>query len=140
LQSSSSKVATRTAKCCCGALKVRVTGSPRGVYACSCLECQKASGSAFTYIAVFPVSETAIEGEYRSWRRSGDFGRWVESSFCPVCGAPVFGRSEAVPDVIQVSAGCFADPEFERPSMLYWGARKHDWLSLPTETEILDRQ
>jgi hypothetical protein len=94
----------------------------------------------FTYLAVFPAHSTSIEGQYRSWRRGSDSGRWIESSFCPVCGSPVFGRAESAPGFIQVSVGCFADPSFATPLTLYWSSRKHHWLSLPAETEALNEQ
>lgn len=41
----------RTASCACGGLKVTVSGAPARVYACACLECQRATGSGFAYRA-----------------------------------------------------------------------------------------
>ena len=131
----------RTAACSCGSLKVTVEGPPADVYACSCLECQRASGSAFTYAAVFRDSAVrSIEGEYRSWRRISEPGRWVESSFCPVCGSPVMGRVEAMPGILLVSVGSFADPAFAIPAKLYWSSMRHHWLSLPPEVEAVAEQ
>lgn len=131
----------RTAACGCGALQVTVTGAPLQVHACSCLECQRESGSAFTYKAFFPESAIAsIEGEHRSWRRSGSSGNWVEWSFCPTCGIRVFGRVEAWPDVVGISVGCFADPAFEPPAKLYWSSRRHHWLRLREDVAAIDTQ
>lgn len=131
----------RTASCSCGSLKVTVSGPPVEVYACSCLECQLASGSVFTYAAVFrDAAVMSIEGEYRSWRRGSDSGRWVESSFCPTCGSPVMGRTEATPGFLQVSAGSFADPSFASPVKLYWASMRHHWLPFPPEVETIERQ
>lgn len=116
-------------------------GPPEEVYACSCLECQRASGSVFTYAAVFrDTAVVSVEGEHRSWRRGSDSGRWVESTFCPVCGSPVLGRTEAVPGFVQVSAGSFADPDFAKPARVYWSSMRHRWLSFPPEVEVIDRQ
>ena len=44
----------RIAQCGCGALTATVTGDPVTVYGCSCVDCQRKSGSAFSYAAVFP--------------------------------------------------------------------------------------
>jgi hypothetical protein len=133
------EVVSRTAACACGALKVTVSGAPTWVHACSCLECQRRSGSAFSYSAFFPESATSIEGEYRSWRRAS-FGGWHESSFCLTCGSWVFSRLEVLPNIVGISAGCFADPAFERPAKFYWSSQRHHWLSLPKEIEAIDSQ
>ena len=100
----------RTASCGCGNIRVTTTGEPLQVYACSCLNCQRETGSVFSY------------------------------EFCPTCGTTVLCRMESWPGVIAVSAGCFADPGFAPPDTLYWAARRHHWLSLPQETECIDRQ
>jgi hypothetical protein len=131
----------RTAVCGCGALRVTVTGTPLQVHACSCLQCQRGSGGAFTYTVWFPNSAVAtIEGEHHSWRRAGSSGTWVESSFCPTCGARVFGRVAAWPEVVGISVGCFADPAFEPPAKLYWASRRHHWLLLPRGVAAIDTQ
>src|SRR4051812_45126931 len=105
----------KTAACACGALTVTVTAPPQMVHACACGECQRGTGSAFSYSAFFPQSAVNIRGEHKVWRRSSDAGRWSESSFCPTCGVTVFTRLEALPDVVCVSAGCFNDPDFPKP-------------------------
>lgn len=38
----------RNARCGCGGLTVTTRGEPLVVYACSCLNCQRESGSAFS--------------------------------------------------------------------------------------------
>ena len=130
----------RTASCACGNLTVSANGEPLDIYACSCRDCQRETGSAFSYLAVFPETAVSITGERRAWRRQGDSGRWIETEFCPSCGATVFGRMEVWPEVVTVSAGCFADPDFAKPKKVYWAARRHRWLSFPDETEIFDSQ
>jgi hypothetical protein len=126
------RTSERLAACACGALRLRVAGEPTQVYACSCLLCQRQSGSVFTYTAFYREPQiSTIEGPFHSWRRGSEFGRWVESSFCPTCGSQVFGRVEALPNEIGVSVGCFSDPAFPAPSIIYWGSHKGHWLALP---------
>ncbi|MGE4251865.1 MAG: GFA family protein [Parvibaculaceae bacterium] len=121
----------RTARCACGGLKITVTGEPARVYACACLECQRATGSAFSYRARFAESAIAgIEGDRRSWRRGSDAGRWIEQTFCPTCGSLVFMAGEAIPGEITVSVGCFADPDFAAPVKIFWEERRHRWYGL----------
>ena len=93
----------KTAACACGALGVTVAEPPANVHICSCLECQRRSGSAFTYTAFFPEAAVSVAGEYRSWKRTSDARRFHESNFCPTCGTSVFYRLEAWPGVIGVA-------------------------------------
>ena len=79
-------------------------------------------------------------GERRSYRRTTDSGRWQETTFCPVCGVCVLTRLEALPGIIDVSVGCFADPGFEKPQNLWWASRRHHWLEPPPGVEPVDTQ
>jgi hypothetical protein len=130
----------RLAKCACGNLTVATRGEPVQVYACSCVNCQRESGSVFTYSAVYPETTVSIAGERRAWRRHGDTGRWIEIEFCPTCGTTVVCRMESWPEIITVSVGCFADPDFAQPEKLYWTSRHHHWLDFPEGTELIETQ
>jgi len=55
----------KTAACACGKLTVTVTAPPQTVHACSCLDCQRGSGSAFSYSAFFPDSAVQVAGAKR---------------------------------------------------------------------------
>ena len=46
---------------------------------------------------------------------------------------------EAWPDVVGISAGCFADPDFDQPVEHYWATRKHTWLNIPDGTRVLEQ-
>ena len=130
----------RTASCGCGDLTVTASGEPLDVYLCGCRNCQRETGSSFTYAAVFPETAVSIAGEQKTWRRQGESERWVETAFCPTCGSTVFGRMESWPEVITISAGCFADPGFAKPATLYWAARCHRWLVFPEGIQPMDSQ
>ena len=131
---------TRTARCVCGRLSAAVEGEPSGIYACSCLDCQRGSGSAFSYAAIYPRSAMTVSGQHTAYRSMGNAGRWTEGHFCPVCGANVFSYAQAQPDEVIVAAGCFADSSLPPPSLLFWASRRHHWLKLPDATKLLDRQ
>lgn len=131
------KIKTRTARCGCGGLAITVAGKPRSVYACACVECQRATGTAFSYRAVFvDDAVVSVEGERRTWRRSGDAGRWVEQTFCPSCGALVFMTGEGLPGAVSVSVGGFTDPDFASPATLFRARRKHRWFDPGPQTRI----
>lgn len=121
----------RIASCGCGSFRLTVSGEPRRVYLCACSQCQRATGSAFAWRAIFPESAiVAIEGESSVWRRSSDAGRWNEQVFCPGCGGLVFMRAEALTDAISVSVGSFADPTFPPPASAHNRSRKPGWYCL----------
>ena len=124
----------QTARCGCGALQATASGDPLAVYLCSCAECQRKSGSAFTYRAVYPEASVAIAGEHARWRRDTETGNWLEDGFCPTCGTTVIFRIGAWPGTLGVSAGCFANPTFAQPQTHYFASRRHHWLDVPNGT------
>jgi hypothetical protein len=130
----------KRAACLCGGLSVTVSAPPRFAHACSCLDCQRRSGSAFSYSAFFDEPVTKIEGEPKVWRRLSDAGRWHEANFCPVCGVTVFIRMQAAPEMLCVPVGSFSDASFPAPARLYWTSRRHHWLELPHGIERVDTQ
>ncbi|WP_363800512.1 GFA family protein [Lysobacter firmicutimachus] len=117
----------RVAGCACGELSATVYGEPLSVYACACLECQRATGSAFSYRARYAKDRIVVEGEPRRWRRSSDAGRWVEHCFCGRCGGLLYMEAEALPEAVVISVGAFADPDFAAPGALHRSARRHRW-------------
>lgn len=139
LEAEAAAAAERTAHCACGSLSITVAGDPARVYACACIECQRATGSAFAYRARFRKEATRrIDGDRRTWRRGSDAGRWIEQSFCPRCGTLVFMEGEAIPGEVVVSVGCFADPGFAPPAALFWAARRHPWYALAEGIRCVD--
>jgi len=130
----------KIAACACGQLTVTVNAPPQMVHACSCVDCQRGSGSAFSYSAFFPESAVKTGGAPTRWRRSSEAGRWQESNFCSTCGVTVFGRMEVLPAVVCVSVGCFANPDFPGPGKLYWSSRRPHWLDLPAGVELIETQ
>ena len=88
----------KTAACACGGITITVAAAPQMVHACSCLDCLRRSGSAFSYTAFFPEAAVTIGGEPTRWRdTSSKAGRWSETNFCPTCGVAAFTRLEALP-------------------------------------------
>ena len=131
---------SKTAACACGSLTVSVTAPPQRVHVCTCLDCQRMSGSAMSYTAFYAETATAISGAFKAWRRVASSGRWTTSHFCPECGSRVFTRMEAMPGLIGIAVGCFADPGFDKPATAYWTARRHHWFDPPPGFETVDTQ
>jgi len=130
----------KTAACVCGALTATVATPPAVVHACACLDCQRRTGSAFSYSAFFAEDAVTLYGQFTTFRRTADSGRAHDSSFCPACGCTVFYRLEGLPGVIGVPVGCFGDAAFEKPGTLYWSLRRHQWLATPAGVAENERQ
>ena len=108
-------MATRTASCSCGQLRIAVDGEPLGVGVCRCLACQQRTGSVFAALAAF-LAPYVVTGEAGEYLRTGDHGARFLFRFCPVCGTNLFHTEEGVEDdSVAVAVGCFADPSFPPP-------------------------
>lgn len=129
----------RTAACSCGGLRLTLSGAPERVYACACLECQKATGSAFSYRARYPKQAIAAEeGERRRFRRMTEEGRWMDQVFCPNCGTLVYMEAEVLEERIVVSVGCFGEPDFAPPATIFWSRRRHGWYEPDAEIRLVE--
>jgi hypothetical protein len=128
----------RLASCSCGKLTASTQGEPTRVSICHCLACQKRTGSVFGAQARFPADAVTVEGESTEYVRTGDEGGVARFHFCPKCGATVFYLLDAMPDVVAVPVGAFADPDFPQPKVSVYEERKHRWVGLPDGIEHID--
>jgi hypothetical protein len=133
--------AIHQARCSCGALSVRVAGEPARINACSCLACQRRSGSAFSYTAFFAdAAVVAIDGTATVYRDIREARRWHDSHFCPVCGVAVYCTLETLPGVIGIAVGTLGEPGFAAPERFYWTTSRPHWLVLPAGIGALETQ
>ena len=98
---------------------------------CHCLECQKRTGGTFAVQARFPVERVTIAGRSTVYERVGESGGRARFHFCPTCSAIVHYTIDAMPDLVAVPVGAFADPEFPPPTFSVYETRKHAWTVLP---------
>jgi len=132
--------AQRTASCGCGTFKIVAVGEPVRVHACCCLNCQKETGTSFSYSAFYPEAAVSIEGPHKSWGQGMGSGQGGENWFCPTCGTRVALKLESLPGVLGISVGCFADPAFPPPQGIFWWQRHHQWFAPPVGIETHDTQ
>ena len=128
----------RIASCSCGALVARTRGDPLRVSICHCLACQRRTGSVFAAQARFPADAVTIDGPSRAYVRIGDEGTSARFHFCTTCGATVFYRMDAVPDVVAIPVGAFADPDFPQPQVSVYEVRRHHWVRVPDDVAHFD--
>jgi hypothetical protein len=124
-------MASRTASCSCGQLRIEVQGEPRGVGVCHCFACQRRTGSVFAALASF-TPPFQVFGTATEYVRVGDQGAAFRFRFCPVCGTTVFHTEEGYEDrSVGVAVGALADPDFPPPQVSVYDCRRHPWVHLP---------
>ena len=128
----------RLASCSCGKLTARTRVEPVRISICHCLACQKRTGSVFGAQARFPEDAVTIDGPSTEYVRIGDEGTAARFHFCPDCGATVFYRLDAIPGVVAIPVGAFADPDFPQPRLSIYEERMHGWVQFRNGIEHFD--
>ena len=129
---------TRHAACSCGQLHLTASGEPLRISMCHCLACQRRTGSTFCVQARFAATQVQVQGRSQTYVRTGDSGGQARFHFCPDCGAIVLWFPQAMPDVVMVPVGAFADPSFPAPRVSVYEARRHPWTAIPVDAEHFD--
>ena len=130
----------RTAVCACGSVNIQAHGKPIVVNACSCTDCQRRSGSAFTYTAFYPNDSVAVLGALQTFRNLSESGRWRDSSFCLACGTNMLTKLEVFPQATGVAVGTLVDATFSSPKTFYWARHKHSWYSVDAPVQHMMEQ
>ena len=121
------------AQCCCGEIKLTLSGGPKKVLACSCDHCQRRTGSIVQFSAWYTedqfVTKTGEPKHYQSPNSPN-----TDYMFCPNCGSTVYweihGLEEHYGDRLYgLAVGGFADPEYPRPTIECWSSKRHRWLA-----------
>lgn len=121
----------RTALCHCGALRIECDGDPKFIAQCHCGLCQRRTGSSYSLGAWFDRSDVRIEGDEKTYRRTGEDTEFeIIFHFCPTCGTNLYWEQpgSVLPHMLSVAGGTFADRELPMPSFSVHAAHRHAWL------------
>ena len=113
--------------CLCGAVRYVSRADPLVSGHCHCLDCRRSSGSGHCSHLAVPADAVAVSGTGAEYRRRADSGNVVARVFCPTCGAPVFSRNAAMPDLLFIRASSLDDPEVFKPQMVVYASRAPSW-------------
>ncbi|VUC30535.1 unnamed protein product [Clonostachys rosea] len=121
-----------TGECICNRVKFTFTGEPKQAAVCHCFQCQKLSGSAFTYNLLVPREDFKwTSGLPKTGSFVQESGIIVEYSFCPECGTTMAKQTdkEEFKPFCLVQAGTVDGNETKRkPDAEFWVSRKADWV------------
>ena len=108
---------------------------------CHCFACQQRTGSVFGVQARFKNEQIkAMQGEFKTYLRTGDSGSIITFKFCPHCASTLCWTFEAagMEDFTAVAVGALSDPNIGTPVMSVYNTRKHDWVQIPSCAEMWD--
>lgn len=98
---------------------------------CSCLDCQRATGTGHAAIAIVKRADVSVEGEHAGFARPADSGAILTRSFCAACGTPLFAASSRAPGSLLLPVGLFgADSAWFEPRHLIFARSHHAWDNL----------
>ncbi|MDB5473675.1 MAG: hypothetical protein JWP99_978 [Devosia sp.] len=105
-----------------------VQGRVISMLLCSCLDCQRASGSGHSTVALVPAASLKLSGAAKSFERPTDSGARFTHHFCPTCATPLFGQSSRAPGLRLLPVGFFAGQnEWFAPSQLIFARTRQAW-------------
>jgi hypothetical protein len=122
------------ARCACGAVSIAVSGPIRSMFMCSCVDCQKATGTGHSTVAIARLADVHVTGATKSFARPADSGAILARWFCPECGTPLYAQSSRAPDALMLPVGLFgADAPWFAPNQLIFARSHREWDSIAAE-------
>lgn len=115
-------------RCRCGQVRFSLRGEPKRTGICHCTNCRRETGSAFNYFGVWPRE---------AFDASGAVATWEGHSFCPTCGAGLYGLAETE---VEVKLGSLeVAPTGLAPVYELWTVRRETWLDPLRQAEQHER-
>ncbi len=121
--------------CACGAVRYKLSAEPVAMVDCQCRQCQRESGTGHQSHMVFVAAEVEVAGTPSGWEMIGDGGTRKRTSFCAVCGSPVFMTFPDNPAIFILRPASLNEPECYRPTVVTWTDAAQPWDHInPTST------
>ena len=112
--------------CLCGAVRYALTGPPLRAGICHCLDCRKASGTAFNTAAEVSFADFhLLQGADALAEYASSPG--IHRVFCGRCGSPLYSRRDATPETIRLRLGTLDTPVDGKPVMQIFTVGKAEW-------------
>lgn len=121
-----------SAGCACGQVGLSVKGRIRSMFLCSCVDCQRATGTGHLTVALVRPADVTVTGPTASFARPAHSGATLTRWFCPTCGTPLYAQSSRAPDLLMLPVGLFgSDAGWFAPNQLIFARSHHAWDALP---------
>lgn len=113
-------------RCLC-AVQYECSADPLMSGHCQCADCRKSSGTGHSSHLAVPRASVTVSGDVTVYDKPADSGHVVSRAFCPRCGAPIYSRNDAMPDLIFLRASSLDDLEVFKPQMIVYASRGASW-------------
>ena len=115
--------------CLCGSINFVCEGKPLMMGCCHCADCQKASGSAFSPLLIYPKDKfRLLRGNPKEFCQKGGSGKEVKRSFCSNCGSLLTTWYEVTPDFMVIMAGCIDNKAEFTPAWDIYTKEAQSWV------------
>lgn len=95
---------------------------------CHCSDCQTLSGSAFrTNVPVASGTFALLNGEPKTYVKTGDSGNQVTHAFCGDCGSPIYSRTSTEPPEYSLRVGTLDQRAELMPARQIWCSSALPW-------------
>ena len=114
--------------CACGRIRYESAARPIIQLTCHCLDCQKASGSAFAAVMMVPSDRLTCTGAVPKYHSvTAASGRTMNREFCGDCGAPLFIRKPELPSIAFLQVNSLDNPSLFSPEIHVYVGRMQPW-------------
>ncbi len=120
----------RQGGCLCGQVRYEISGDPLAVIICHCINCQKQSGSTFSFNLIGQSDQISLQGNVSTYEDKNDSGDPVNRNFCGNCGSPIYSEILTQGNLIALKIGTLDDTRDLEPQSQVWCISKQNWLSL----------
>ncbi len=98
------------------------------MFMCSCEDCQRATGSGHSCVALAKAADVTLTGPVKSFARPANSDATLTRWFCPECGTPLTAQSSRAEGVMMLPVGLFgAAADWYVPNQLIFARSHRDW-------------
>ena len=118
----------QSGRCDCGAITLHVHGRIVSMFHCSCENCQRATGTGNSSVALFHTESLRVVGATKAFSRPAESGATFTRHFCPECGTTILAQSSRAPALSILPVGIFAgDNAWFKPNQLIFSRSHQIW-------------
>jgi hypothetical protein len=117
-----------TTHCDCGAVTLTARGRVVSMFQCACDNCQRASGSGHSSVALLEADAVAVTGETKTYSRTADSGAIFTRHFCPECATTLYAHSSRARGLRILPVGLFSGQnDWFTPNQLIFARSHRHW-------------
>lgn len=123
-----------TATCACGELSMTLRGPVLSMLLCSCLDCQKATGTGHSTAALVNKTSLGVTGCPKTYSRPADSGAVLTQHFCASCGTHLYASTSRFPELRLIPVGFFAGAtDWFTPNQLVFARSHQHWDAIAAD-------